>query len=424
MRRVPLFPLIAAFLTGHHREEVVAGRDFKWSRNSLTYNLFRAFEVIFWRKEGIRCEAALAKINGKYQFLCFTLEAFAVHHEALLRTNVKNLWRKIPRLIRVPTYAPSFAGMPSGPKPIGWHFAIAYDTTANLGDVSSTNLTVAYTVTGSNPLLVVGAVGNNSGGGGNNLTGATYGGASMTQVDSISYGTQTSPGGSDRQTVDWILPGCATGSNNVVITASGGNNISGGAMSYSGCKQTVQPDSHNTATQGTNSSTFSCSTTVVAANCWLTGFASEWGGTTSAGSGTTLRCSFYMYGFDSNGTVGTGSQSLNFNGSTSNTWRAQIMSIAPAANVSTRGATVNIMNGASRFATASYHLAITWARSASVTIMNAASRYATASWSELIVWVRSASVSMMNAASRYAKATKALIIKISSTIRWGFWTFD
>lgn len=89
-----------------------------------------------------------------------------------------------------------------------------------------------------------------------------------------------------------------------------------------------------------------------------------------------------------------------------------------------RTASVSMMNSASRFAAVTYDLAITWARTASVSMMNAASRYAAAAWGEITIWTRSASMNMMNAASRYAVATRALIIKISSVIRWDFWTFD
>lgn len=90
----------------------------------------------------------------------------------------------------------------------------------------------------------------------------------------------------------------------------------------------------------------------------------------------------------------------------------------------TATASLTMMNSASRFATSSYHLAITWVRTASVSMMNAASRFATATSHEIIVWVRTASVSMMNSASRYAKAARAFIIKISNKIRWGFWTWE
>ena len=89
-----------------------------------------------------------------------------------------------------------------------------------------------------------------------------------------------------------------------------------------------------------------------------------------------------------------------------------------------RSASVTMMNSASRLATATYHLVINWTRTASVSIMNSASRYATAAWYEAIVIVRTASVSMMNSASRYAKATKQFIIKIGNTIRWSFFTWS
>ncbi len=89
-----------------------------------------------------------------------------------------------------------------------------------------------------------------------------------------------------------------------------------------------------------------------------------------------------------------------------------------------RSASVSMMNSASRLATATYHLAISWTRTASVSMMNSASRHATAAWFESLVFVRTASVSIMNGAARYAKATKQFIIKIGNTIRWNFFTWD
>ena len=89
-----------------------------------------------------------------------------------------------------------------------------------------------------------------------------------------------------------------------------------------------------------------------------------------------------------------------------------------------RTATVTMMNAAARAASAVFHLPAHYARTASVNMMNAASRYATVVSRITVVWVRTASVTMMNAASRFASATRSFIIKIGSTIRWDFWTWD
>ena len=402
-----ILPFLAAVVTGHPRQEILPGRDFHWTRNSITYNIFRMFEVIFWRRNGIRAEAALTKEGNKYIFHCYTFEAFVVHQEGLLRASIKNLWKNVPRLERVPIYAPVFAGMPGRPKPIGYHFAIAFDNAANLGDVSSTSLTTAYTVTGSNPLIFIGAVGANSGEGGNNLTTASYAGTSATQVDELGVGNP----GSDRDAKDWILPACATGSNNVVINASRSSNISGGAMSYSGCLATGQPDSHATPTNASMVTSFTFSTTVVANNCWLAAFTTN---RTGVGAGTVYRCGFYHDGVDSGGTVGTGSQSMIVTNGTAQTWQALIVSIAPAISLIVRSPSDSIMNAVSRLATVSGTIT-KYVAALSMSMMNATSRFVTL-FAQPSIYFRNLSVSMMNSVSRTVVLTtgnmKILIVNM------------
>jgi hypothetical protein len=92
-------------------------------------------------------------------------------------------------------------------------------------------------------------------------------------------------------------------------------------------------DSNNTGSNASTSVTLS--TTVVAANCWLVSTVYGHGsgvGTPTAGTGTTVRQSRVGQGLgDSNGTVGTGSQSMGWtNTGTGTNWSGFIVSLAPA----------------------------------------------------------------------------------------------
>lgn len=98
-----------------------------------------------------------------------------------------------------------------------------------------------------------------------------------------------------------------------------------------------------TATDPTDSSaggeiasdtTLTLSTTVVASGCWLASAARRFNnGTISAGTGSTMRDAFNVANIvgDSNGTVGTGSQSMAWNLTESGPMAGFIVSIEPAA---------------------------------------------------------------------------------------------
>lgn len=185
--------------------------------------------------------------------------------------------------------------------------AIAFDAATDGGFAA--DLTFAHTCTGSDGILFVMFSCND----GATITSVTYAGAAMTQVGSV-----TTSGVRDHYL--YMKVGPATGSNNVVIDVSTGN-VFGGAVSYTGASQTGQPDSFAT-NSGASVTSITGTTTVVASNCWLValGQCDSGGANVSGGSGTTERSrygGFNQFGmFDSNGTVGTGSQSLIVNSNT------------------------------------------------------------------------------------------------------------
>ncbi len=155
----------------------------------------------------------------------------------------------------------------------------------------------------------------------------TYAGTSMTQIATVNF-TAT------RKLTVFGLSSPATGSNNVVITQTGTTFLYSTAMSHSGTNTTGQPDSFNTASG--SGTTLACTTTVVSSNCWLVGYAvGDNGNNPGAGANTLLRTVIgtdkFIGGLDSNTTVGTGSQTLNFTMSVSQNIGAIVFSIKPVA---------------------------------------------------------------------------------------------
>lgn len=125
-----------------------------------------------------------------------------------------------------------------------------------------------------------------------------------------------------------------TAATDYVITAPNNTDVDMQVVTYNGAKQTGQPDSSNT---GTTTGNLTLSTTVVASNCWLVSMARNTSaGVPTAGTGTTDRVvtQTYQATGDSNGTVGTGSQSMGWNAATGTT-AGIIASIAPAAAAAT-----------------------------------------------------------------------------------------
>lgn len=180
--------------------------------------------------------------------------------------------------------------------------AVTSATTSSVG----TTLTFAHTCTGSDLILFVGAVGNNTGSATDDITGATYNGVAMTLVNKTFVAA-------DRYRYLFYLLAPATGANNVVITSSTSGGYKGGnAISYTGASQTGQPDSN--ATAETTGTTITPTTTVVASNCWLVSVAGVGGASPAAGAGATIRGTAQAVTFfDSAGTVATGSQGMTIN---------------------------------------------------------------------------------------------------------------
>lgn len=158
--------------------------------------------------------------------------------------------------------------------------AIAIDTSASLGNVTDTSLTAAYTTSGSNRILFVAAFDFTTSG--NQITGVTYNGVALTQIESAQ------DDGSDQFVSFWYLVAPATGSNNIVISASSSVLIYGIAASYTGVDQLTPINVSGVATTASAAS-ISKSLTTTVDNTWTVAAVMAPSGTYSAGAGTFLR---------------------------------------------------------------------------------------------------------------------------------------
>lgn len=199
--------------------------------------------------------------------------------------------------------------------------AIAFDATSG-GRLTppGTSYTLSHTCSGTNRILFVGAGSLND-----TITSVTYGGTSMTLVAKSSY-----PGSGRIGTALYYLINPASGANNIVVSSSASDNITIAAASYTGAKQSAQPDANSTTNNAASSVTGSVTT--VADNCWLVMAAVNDQNNFTAGSGTTMRQTDPNYSIGDSNAAKTpaGSHSLTFNISPSASNGAVIASFSPA----------------------------------------------------------------------------------------------
>ncbi len=207
--------------------------------------------------------------------------------------------------------------------------AIAFGASAQ-GTGSGVNVfSFNLTVSGANPTVVVGANEQDAGAPPGSIT---FNGVALTQV-------KTSSGGGSNSI--WVLAGAPTGTHAVQVTRAFGHtagDCTAAASYYTGTNGT-QPDSSNNGT--TSTSPLTLSDTVVASGCWLVGWATVHETLASTfTSNFTDRQTFnegslgaYINCFsDTNGTVGTGSQSIVFSADhfSLNSCGGVILALAPA----------------------------------------------------------------------------------------------
>lgn len=309
-----ILPYILATITRRNRYKV----DIQWSEHSYIYNLFRIYELIFWRREGIRPEMSACVYEddhgvSKTLYSFHSWEAVCVHLEQTVRS-----FFKIPKFKFVKIYIPQFApiGVPFSKTP--YLFAIAFDVSDISTESSNLGQSWVHTITGSNPILTVWDIAESS-------TTDPYSGMTF---NSVNMTVANSKASTNRFCKAWYLTAPATGAAHGIVPALSPTQTNQGAsISYSGASQgTIDGTAVNSAAATANPS-FTITPTV--SNCWVaSGYVAD-AGTPSGGTGTTSRRvgSAPMAVGDSNGTV-SGSTTMNWTNTSSN-WGGVIMSIAP-----------------------------------------------------------------------------------------------
>jgi len=183
------------------------------------------------------------------------------------------------------------SGSPTFSADIPWDPAtvISLDTAVDGGYSTGTTLTFAVTIAEADEVLFVGIKGNTT----DNITGVTYDGVAMTLVD------KGAPSGG-RYGYLYYLLNPSTGANNVVVTASGADQLHAGAAAYKGMKQQAPEATKKVvreAASGTNAYT---DITTITDEAWVVGtvitndnYSAPYGSTTKVRatfSSTSTRC--------------------------------------------------------------------------------------------------------------------------------------
>lgn len=198
--------------------------------------------------------------------------------------------------------------------------AIAFDAASSAGVAGNTVLTYSHTCTGSDLALVVEVATNEL----ESISSITYNGVALTQID-------TEPTASG-QVFLWLLIGPDTGAHDIVVTRTGVGTWNSSAASYTGVKQTGQPDNFGSAN---GSSPKTSSLTPIADNCWMVlGAVNDSGADVTASTGATRRAfnSNNMSGgiFDNNAAITPpGANSMTTTAASGNIGHAYL-SLAPA----------------------------------------------------------------------------------------------
>jgi hypothetical protein len=207
--------------------------------------------------------------------------------------------------------------------------AIAYDNAGLAFDGSGTSGSGSFTVgSGTNRILFCGLTLANSG---DTLTSVTYNSVAMTQI-----GKKKDPS-SNLWRYLYYLINPSSGSNTLAASSSTSTtSFNAVCSSYSGARQTGQPDSSATA-DASSATSVTGNTTSVADNSWAIMYGGNFNSALSAGTGSTLRVdSGGGYGaiVDSNGAITpAGATSLQITGSSSN-WSAIIATLTPPITIS------------------------------------------------------------------------------------------
>lgn len=305
------------------RQKVVLGVDFNWSSTSWIHNVFRLYELIFWRREGIRpAISAYQNSDGTTTYAFHSFEA-ALN---LLESKIRGLLQKFElQKVYLPVFVAPGAPVFSSP----YLFAIAVQNTANGSPVAGTTRNLSMIVgSGSNLFL---ATAFETQAGTDPVTGVVFNTSeTMTQGKKL----QESFLSTFWLYIYYEVNPTVTTAN---ITISQGTSSGGpvAAVSYTGASQGAL----DSATSGSTPSgtTFAQAFTTVANNAWTLNLirCDAGGATPTASTGSTLRSTTPDGGtrlFDSNAAVTpAGSYTMNYtDGGVTSSFNSVGISIAPA----------------------------------------------------------------------------------------------
>lgn len=300
--------------------------DVEWSDKSIVHNLFRRYELLFGRREGIRVEdsVAVSYLHDKRVLTheIYTIEALCAFVETWVRGKMPKLvFVRVPQLVFA---NPNYVQTPFAPFVPYINFAIAFDAaTAAVGGSFS------KTCTGSNLLLIAGVFHNTGDG---TYTGNTYNSVALTNLTSQQVGVGT-------QLVDiWYKVAPATGSNTFAYTGTDATPANY-AVSYTGVKQTGFPDAQS-STNAIAASSVTTTLTTVADNCWAVAVvrSTSAGETNNSSAAATGRATGTGSNYwDSNGALTpAGGKTISYSGSVSS-WGVTSASFAPVVATANSG---------------------------------------------------------------------------------------
>lgn len=201
---------------------------------------------------------------------------------------------------------------------------ITFDAFSSGSALPGSSVTFSHTCSGGNRILLVGITVNNN----DTISGVTYNGVPMTLAKKSTF---TSPA-----MYIYYLVAPATGSNSIVVSSGSSEFIRVSAVSYTGVKQTGQPDA--TDEESATATLVTSSLTQLVANAWQVGLVQgAHDGAVTAGSGVGAIRGSVAGGYnsigDSNALTAAGTRSMTWNQGGSAIIKALQVSIAQVGNV-------------------------------------------------------------------------------------------
>lgn len=298
--------------------------DIEFKKGAWIYNCFRLYELVFWRRVGVRAEASAVSDGVNTYYAYHTVEAALHNLEQSVRKYFKD-FNFVPFKIYVPQLATPQGVVFASP----YLFAIGFDTSGAAdsgGDTGAAAVSLAASGANEKAMMFVAWEVAMS------FSTLTVNGSAsgVTQI-----GSEFSNATINLDCRCYYLDNPPTSSVSYALSASPSFTCRIAVNLYSG---TATGAEDSTATNSAVADTLTVTTTVVASNCWLVGVGMGFpsgGNAITGGSGTTMRSgapTTFFYSADSNGTVGTGSQSLIFNKASGTTMGGFVVSIAPSAS--------------------------------------------------------------------------------------------